>query len=221
MIAFGCTLVRRDFTFDAAFESAALITGLIGPSGSGKTTLVNLIAGLLTPSRGRIAIGGTVLTDTERGIMLPPHLRGVGLVFQDALLFPHLSVHRNLTYARDVGRVSAGSISFDAVTGVLGIGHLLDRAPHTLSGGERQRIAIGRALLASPRILLMDEPLASLDSARKFEILTLIEHMRDEFSIPILYVSHAREEVARLASVVVKLDHGRVEGVGPTSGVLD
>jgi len=220
MISFDCALARRDFSFDAAFESTATVTGLIGPSGSGKTTLVHLIAGLLKPQRGRIVVSGTVLTDTARGISFPPHHRGAGLVFQDALLFPHLSVRRNLNYARDFGRGADGRITFDAVVDVLGIAHLLGRAPHTLSGGERQRVAIGRALLASPRILLMDEPLASLDGARKTEILPFIERIRDEFQIPILYVSHSAAEVARLASLVIELGDGRVTRMVSAAEVL-
>ena len=220
MIAFDCTLTRPRFAFDAAFTSDAPVTGLIGPSGSGKSTLVHLIAGLLRPARGRIVVDGMVLTGTAAGVNLPPHKRGIGLVFQDAHLFPHMSVRRNLTYGRDLGPKTEHPIGFDAVVAMLGIEHLLESAPRTLSGGERQRVAIGRALLASPRLLLMDEPLASLDSARKLEILPFIERLNAEFAIPILYVSHAVEEVARLAQTVVKLDHGHVAASGPAREVL-
>lgn len=208
------------FRLRAAFRSDAGITALFGPSGSGKSTLIGVIAGLVRPRRGRVAIGGTVLVDTAAGIVVPPHRRRIGLVFQDALLFPHLSVRRNLGYGRFFARRAERRIDAEAVIGTLGIGHLLDRRPATLSGGERQRVALARALLAEPRILLMDEPLAALDADRKAEVLPLIERLRDEFGIPIVYVSHAVEEVARLAGTVVMLDHGSVVAVGPPDTVL-
>ena len=220
MIDFDCTLQRPGFSLDAAFKSDALITGLVGPSGSGKSTIMNLIAGRLRPARGRVVVGGVLLADTDAGLLLPPHTRGVGLVFQDAQLFPHLSVRRNLTYARDFGRTGRDGIRFDAVVDVLGLAHLLTRSPHTLSGGERQRVAIGRALLAAPRLMLMDEPLASLDTARKLEILPFIERLRDEFKIPVLYVSHSLDEVSRLASYVVRIERGKITAAGPASSIL-
>lgn len=220
MIAFDCSLQRGSFDFDVAFTSDAGITGLIGPSGSGKSTVIQLIAGLIQPSRGRIAINRAALTDTAHGTWLPPHKRGVGLVFQDAQLFPHLTVRQNLMYGRHFTQHQANTISLEAVVDVLGIGHLLQRAPDTLSGGERQRVAIGRALLSSPRILLMDEPLAALDTNRKLEILPFIERLRDEFSIPILYVSHSVDEIARLAAKVVKIANGKVVAAGSPNAVL-
>jgi molybdate transport system ATP-binding protein len=220
MIAFDCQLDRPDFRFEAAFEAAGGVTALFGPSGSGKSTAIRLIAGLDRPTRGRIAVDGTVLTDTAAHIAVRPHARRMGLVFQDALLFPHLSVRANLTYGRWFTPRPERRIAFDPVVEVLGIGHLLKRRPATLSGGERQRVAIGRALLTSPRLLLMDEPLASLDTPRKLEVLPFIERLRDEFAIPIIYVSHAVEEVARLAARVVKLDHGKVSAIGTPSEVL-
>ncbi len=220
MIDFDCSLRRGPFDFDAAFASDAGITGLIGPSGSGKSTVIQLIAGLIRPSRGRVCVNGTVLCDTARGVWLPPHKRGVGLVFQDAQLFPHLSVHQNLMYGRTFTTQPRETISFQSVVGVLGIGHLLQRPPQTLSGGERQRVAIGRALLTSPRVLLMDEPLAALDTSRKLEILPFIERLRDEFSIPILYVSHSVEEIARLATSVIKIENGKVTATGAPDAVL-
>ncbi len=220
MIGFACRLARPGFALDAAFEAGPGVTALFGPSGSGKSTIIRLLAGLERPDEGRIAAGGTVLLDTARRIAVPPHRRRIGLVFQDALLFPHLSVRANLGYGRFFTPKHERRLSLEPVVEVLGIGHLLDRRPATLSGGERQRVAIGRALLTSPRLLLMDEPLASLDQARKLEVLPFIERLRDEFAIPIVYVSHSVEEVARLASRVVKLQEGKVVAAGSPAAVL-
>jgi molybdate transport system ATP-binding protein len=203
------------FALDATFEAGEGITALFGPSGSGKSTLLRVIAGLQRVDHGVVRLGDRVLLDTARGIRVPPHRRRIGLVFQDAQLLPHLGVAANLAYGRWFTPRQERRLSPEAVIAVLGIGHLLGRRIAALSGGERQRVAIGRALLASPHLLLMDEPLSSLDSARKHEILPFIERLRDEFSIPILYVSHAAEEVARLADRVVHLDSGRVIGIAP------
>ena len=219
MIDVAVSLSRGGFTLDAQFSAGRGITALFGPSGSGKSTILNLIAGLTRPDRGRIAIGETVFTDTARGISLPPHRRRIGYVFQDALLFPHLNVRRNLGYGRWFSR-EPGAVGIDQIAALLGIGHLLDRAPATLSGGERQRAAIGRALLSNPRIFLMDEPLAALDVERKAEIIPYIERLRDELGLPILYVSHAVDEVARLADRIITLADGRVAGEGPVSEIL-
>lgn len=220
MIAFDCRLARAGFTLDAAFEGDAGVTALFGRSGSGKSTIIRLIAGLDRAQRGRIVVGDRVLLDTDEGIDVEPHRRRVGMVFQDAQLFPHLSVRQNLLYGRYFAGGGEHAIGFDAVTDVLGIAHLLARAPRSLSGGERQRVAIGRALLAAPNLMLMDEPLASLDAERKLEILPFIERLRDEFAVPIVYVSHAVEEVARLASSVVRVVDGRVVATGPPDEVL-
>lgn len=220
MIRFDCRLVRPGFTFDVCFTAGAGVTALFGPSGSGKSTAIRLVAGLERPDDGRISLGDTVLVDTAARRFLPPHRRRVGLVFQDAQLFPHLSVAANLRYGRFFTPRAARRIAFDPVVEVLGIAHLLARRPATLSGGERQRVAIGRTLLASPGLLLMDEPLAALDAARKQEILPFIERLRDEFAIPILYVSHAVEEVARLAATVVRIEAGRVAAFGTPAEVL-
>ncbi len=205
--------VRRtlgEFTLEVAIETRERVVALFGPSGSGKSTLLNIIAGLVRPDSARIVVDGRVLADTAAALTIPPHRRRVGYVFQDARLFPHLSVAHNLRYGRWFTPKPARYGSFEEIVELLGIGHLLGRGPDTLSGGEKQRVAIGRAILASPRILLMDEPLASLDEARKAETLPYIERLRDELAIPILYVSHSREEVERLAREVVHLDHGRV-----------
>lgn len=210
-----------DFRLAAEFTCAGRLTALFGPSGSGKTSIVNAIAGLLRPDAGRIVIGGETLTDTQAGVFLPPHRRHVGYVFQEARLFPHLTVRQNLLYAQWFGgrRASPGA-GFEAVVAMLGVGHLLRRYPSHLSGGEKQRVAIGRALLSHPRLLLMDEPLASLDAARKQEIMPYIERLRDEANVPIVYVSHAFDEVRRLADLVVVLDNGRVAASGPPQETL-
>ncbi len=208
------------FSLDATFETGGRLTALFGPSGSGKTSLVNLIGGLLRPDEGRIVADGRVLADTAARIFLPKHRRRIGYVFQDARLFPHMTVGQNLRYGRFLTPVSERYGDMDGVVELLGLGHLLDRGPGLLSGGEKQRVAIGRALLASPRLVLMDEPLASLDDQRKAEIMPYIERLRDETKIPIVYVSHSVSEVARLATDIVVLDDGRVAAAGPTSEIL-
>jgi molybdate transport system ATP-binding protein len=208
------------FALDAHFESAGRLTALFGPSGSGKTSLVNLIGGLLRPERGRIVVDGRVLVDTAARIFVPAHRRRIGYVFQDARLFPHLSVARNLAYGRFFVPRGERYADLPRLIELLGIGHLLERKPRLLSGGEQQRVAIGRALAASPRLMLMDEPLASLDDARKAEILPYVERLRDEAGIPIVYVSHSVAEVARLATHVVALDAGSVVDEGPAADVL-
>jgi molybdate transport system ATP-binding protein len=219
-IAVDLTLRRRDFTLETSFAAGPGLTALFGRSGSGKTTLIDLIAGLARPDRGRIVAAGRVLVDTQARVFLPPHRRRIGVVFQDARLFPHLSVRQNLAYGRVFTRLTHDPAEFSAVTGMLGIAPLLDRRPAGLSGGERQRVAIGRALLARPQLLLMDEPLAALDEARKAEILPYIERLRDEAGVPIVYVSHSVAEVARLAGTIVVLDAGRVAASGPAETIL-
>jgi molybdate transport system ATP-binding protein len=208
------------FSLDATFETSGRLTALFGPSGSGKTSLVNLIGGLLRPDEGRIIANGRVLADTAARIFLPKHRRRIGYVFQDARLFPHMTVGQNLRYGRFFTPAAERYSDMEGVVQLLGIGHLLDRRPGLLSGGEKQRVAIGRALLASPRLILMDEPLASLDDRRKSEIMPYIERLRDETKIPIVYVSHSVAEVARLATDIVVLDEGKVAASGPTSEIL-
>jgi molybdate transport system ATP-binding protein len=200
-----------DFVLDARFRSEAAVTALFGPSGAGKTSIVNAIAGLLAPERGRIAVGEALLFDSETGIDIPAHKRRVRVVFQESRLFPHLSVRQNLLYGRWIAGHANGKL--DEVVQLLGIEELLARRPRSLSGGERQRVAIGRALLADPMALLLDEPLASLDEARKREILPYLEKLVGAARIPILYVSHAREEIERLAGTVVTIDGGRVKTI--------
>jgi len=198
VIAVDVALRRGAFSLEAAFTAGLGLTALFGRSGSGKTTLIDLIAGLATPDRGRIAVAGHVLVDRRA----------------------RLSVAQNLAYGRVFARLPHDPAEFDAVTGMLGIGPLLARQPAGLSGGERQRVAIGRALLARPRLLLMDEPLAALDEGRKAEILPYIERLRDEAGVPIVYVSHSVAEVARLAGTIVVLDAGRVAATGPAEEIL-
>ncbi|MBL4918488.1 molybdenum ABC transporter ATP-binding protein [Szabonella alba] len=208
-----------DFTLDAEFEAPAGVTALFGRSGSGKSSVVNAVAGLLRPDRGRITLEDRVLLDTALGVMQPPHRRRMGYVFQDARLFPHLTVRQNLLYGRwfAPGRQGADPAR---IVALLGLDALLDRRPGTLSGGERQRVAIGRAILSNPRLLLMDEPLAALDEARKAEILPYLERLRDALGLPILYVSHSVAEVARLATTVVLMEAGRVLAAGPADAVM-
>ena len=210
---------QGSFELDLAFESKGPLTAIFGASGSGKTTLVNAIAGLIRPRHARILVGGTVLTDTGAGIAVPPHRRRIGYVFQDARLFPHLSVEGNLGYGQWFTRRAERYASRTQILELLGIGHLLARKPRDLSGGEKQRVAIGRALLASPRLLLMDEPLASLDQKRKDEIMPYLERLRDETGIPIVYVSHSVAEVMRMASDVAVLSEGRLLAFGPASDI--
>ncbi len=207
-------ITRRlgDFTLDVDVTAPAGVTAIFGRSGSGKTSLVNAVAGLLRPDAGRIAVGDQVLFDSQTRQNLAPQKRRVGYVFQDARLFPHMNVQRNLTYGGDHDAAR--------VIDVLGLGDLLQRRPAGLSGGERQRVALGRALMSDPQILLMDEPLAALDAPRKAEILPYIERLRDEVQIPILYVSHDMSEVARLASTLVVLEGGTVVASGPAGDVL-
>ncbi|MFZ1348589.1 MAG: molybdenum ABC transporter ATP-binding protein, partial [Tabrizicola sp.] len=207
------------FTLDAAFEAPEGVTALFGRSGSGKSTLVNAVAGLLRPDKGRITLDGSVLLDTGLGRMLPPHRRRMGYVFQDGRLFPHLTVRQNLAYGRWFAPKGQGA-EMGRIVDLLGIEPLLDRRPGALSGGEKQRVAIGRAILSNPRLLLMDEPLAALDEARKAEILPYLERLRDEVRLPILYVSHSVAEVARLATTVILMEAGRVTASGPATELL-
>ena len=196
------------------FQAAHGATALFGPSGAGKTSVVNMIAGLLTPDHGIITLDDTVLFDAGKTIDVPPHRRRIGYVFQEGRLFPHLSVRQNLDYGRRMSRHPRDRREFERVAALLDIGHLLDRRPGKLSGGERQRVAVGRALLMRPRLLLLDEPLTSLDTGLKREILPYLIRLRDDAAIPIVYVSHMAAEVRRIATTVVRLDGGRVVASG-------
>jgi molybdate transport system ATP-binding protein len=203
-----------EFKIEAAFASEGRVTGLFGASGAGKTSLINMIAGLLRPDRGSIAIDGETLDDTAANLHVPPHRRRIGYVFQDMRLFPHLDVKENLDYGRRMNRLADDAAARARVTDLLDIGSLLDRRPGRLSGGERQRVALGRALLARPRLLLLDEPLGSLDEERKIEILPYLVRLRDEAGIPMVYVSHDAAELRQLATQIVMLRQGRVTVFG-------
>lgn len=209
-----------DFTLDAQLTAGEGVTALFGRSGSGKTSAIRIIAGLTKPDQGRIELDGEVLADSEKRIFTPAHKRRFGYVFQEARLFPHLTVEQNLHYGRWFSGRSAEAVESTKVIEMLGIGALLKRRPENLSGGEKQRVAIGRALLVQPRLLLMDEPLAALDEARKAEIIPYLERLRDETKIPIIYVSHSVSEVSRLADRVVVMKDGRVDAEGAASEIL-
>jgi molybdate transport system ATP-binding protein len=205
-----------EFSLQASFTSEGRVTGLFGASGSGKTSLINMIAGLLRPDHGTIAIDAETLDDTAKRMHVPVHRRRIGYVFQDARLFPHLDVRQNLDYGRRMNRLADDPAQRTRVTELLDIGHLLDRRPGQLSGGERQRVALGRALLSQPRLLLLDEPLGSLDEERKVEILPYLVRLRDEAGIPMVYVSHDADEMRQLATQIVMLGRGRVMAFGGT-----
>jgi len=203
-----------DFALAAKLEAAAGATALFGPSGAGKSTIVNLVAGLIAPDRGRIALDDTVLFDAGARIDVPPHRRRIGCVFQEGRLFPHLTVRRNLDYGRWMSGLKRDDAAMAHIVELLDLGRLLDRRPGRLSGGERQRVAIGRALLMRPRLLLLDEPLASLDTARKREILPYLVRLRDDARVPMLYVSHHADEVRHIATEVVRIEDGRIVAQG-------
>jgi molybdate transport system ATP-binding protein len=203
-----------EFSLEASFESEGRVTGLFGASGAGKTSLVNMIAGLTKPDRGTITIDGEIVDDTEKGVHVPTWRRRIGYVFQDARLFPHLDVRQNLDYGRRMNSLPDDAEQKKRVMDLLDIGHLLDRRPGKLSGGERQRVALGRALLAKPRLLLLDEPLGALDEGRRAEILPYLVRLRDEARIPMVYVSHDAAEMRQLATQIVLLQRGRVSSFG-------
>jgi len=196
------------------FDAASGATALFGPSGAGKTTVANMIAGLLTPDRGSIKFADTVLFDAAVGINVPPHRRRIGYVFQEGRLFPHLSVRQNLDYGRRMTRRTPDADEFERIAKLLDIGPLLERRPRMLSGGERQRVAVGRALLMRPRLLLLDEPLASLGGGHKREILPYLVRLRDDVGVPMVYVSHTAAELRRIATHVVRLEAGGVLAQG-------
>ncbi|AHL33557.1 molybdenum ABC transporter ATP-binding protein [Pseudomonas brassicacearum] len=221
MIQARFQLDHGDFSLDLDVQLPGRgVTALYGPSGSGKTTCLRCIAGLERPARGFIEVNGQVWQDSERGVFVAPHKRPVGYVFQEASLFAHLSVQANLAFGFKRIAPAQRRVDMAQATELLGIGHLLDRQPHNLSGGERQRVGIARALLTSPQLLLMDEPLAALDIRRKNEILPYLQRLHDELDIPVLYVSHSQDEVARLADHIVLLDGGRVLASGPIGETL-
>jgi len=214
MLRVDVTKQLGEFSLQATFETEGRVTGLFGASGAGKTSLVNMIAGLLRPDRGTIVVDGETLDDSASGLHVPSWRRRIGYVFQDARLFPHLDVRQNLDYGRRMNALVDDPGQKKRVTDLLDIGHLLDRRPGKLSGGERQRVALGRALLAKPRLLLLDEPLGALDEGRRAEILPYLVRLRDEARIPMVYVSHDAAEMRQLATQIVLLQRGRVSSFG-------
>jgi molybdate transport system ATP-binding protein len=221
LLEFRCRLrYASGFTLKASFSTTARVTALFGPSGSGKSSVLSVIAGLRRPEEGVVRLGTRTLAESTQRIYLPPEARRIGYVFQAHLLFPHLSVHDNLLYGWRRRAEHARPVDFQRVAHVLDLADLLNRFPHTLSGGERQRVALGRALLCGPELLLLDEPLASVDDARKQRVLDYVERMLEEWRIPTLYVTHDSGEVRRLAENVVVLQDGWVSGSGTPTETL-
>ncbi|SED82493.1 molybdenum ABC transporter ATP-binding protein [Bradyrhizobium erythrophlei] len=214
MLRVDITKQLGEFSLAASFSSEGRVTGLFGASGSGKTSLINTIAGLVRPDRGTIVIDGETVDDTAAGIHVPTYRRRIGYVFQDARLFPHLDIRQNLDYGRRMNGLAEDPAQRKRVVDLLDIGALLDRRPGKLSGGERQRVALGRALLSKPRLLLLDEPLGALDESRKLEILPYLVRLRDEAGVPMVYVSHDAAELRQLATQIVMLRRGQVTAFG-------
>jgi molybdate transport system ATP-binding protein len=214
MLRVDITKQLGEFSLAASFSSEGRVTGLFGASGSGKTSLINMIAGLVRPDRGTIVIDNETVDDTAAGIHVPTWRRRIGYVFQDARLFPHLDIRQNLDYGRRMNRLTEDPAQHKRVVDLLDIGALLDRRPGKLSGGERQRVALGRALLSKPRLLLLDEPLGALDESRKLEILPYLVRLRDEAGVPMVYVSHDAAELRQLATQIVMLRRGQVTAFG-------
>lgn len=208
-LAIVAELRLPSFTLSVDIDTEARVLALTGSSGAGKSTLLHMVAGLVRPDRGRISVGDTVFLDTDRGLVRPVHRRGIGYVFQDGRLFPHLTVAQNLRYGRWFAGSRPAPIGEPELVALLGIEPLLGRRTGHLSGGERQRVALGRALLAGPRLLLMDEPLAAVDEARRQDLLSLIEQIRDRTDVPIFYVSHNQAEISRLADAVLTVAGGQ------------
>lgn len=221
MMALHFKSQRKNFNFDVALNLPVLGTlGVYGPSGAGKSTLLNMIAGITTPDAGYLTLDNQPLFDSESRIHIPIHKRHIGMVFQDSRLFPHLDVKDNLCYGYRLLVPAERRLSFDQIVALLELTPLLAQKPHELSGGQKQRVALGRALLTSPRLLLMDEPLASLDTRLKQHILPFLRRVKDEINIPMIYVSHAIDEILYLTSEIAMIDHGRVLAHGPFSEVM-
>ncbi len=220
MLALDVALHRGRFDLRAKLEINGGVTGLFGPSGSGKSTLLAILAGLASPDRGKIVLDGETLLDSEAGVNLPPHRRHIGLVFQDSQLFPHYSVKGNLLYGCKRIPEWERRFQFDDIVELLALRPLLNAHPRRISGGEKQRVALGRSLLASPRLLLLDEPLAALDSGLKAQILPFLQRIRDELGLPMIFVSHALPEILHLTDRLALIDEGRILGFGALSEIL-
>ena len=210
MIEISATLKRQDFALDVALQLDQRVTAIFGPSGSGKSTLLSIIAGISKPDQGRVVINGETVFDHEKKINKPIHQRRIGLVFQDARLFPHLNVEHNLRYPLKFTPTHEQQFHLNDIVNLLEIGHLLKRTTHQLSGGEKQRVALGRALLSSPRLLMLDEPMASLDESLKSQILPFLKKVADEIKIPMIYISHSREEIMQITNNVVYINAGKI-----------
>jgi molybdate transport system ATP-binding protein len=210
MIEVQARLIRPHFELDVALQLAHRVTALFGPSGSGKSTLLAVIAGIIKPDSGRVAVNGECLFDSELHINQPIYERKIGLVFQDGRLFPHLNVTQNLVYALNFTPLAQQQFELSKIIELLEIGHLLKQLPHQLSGGEKQRVALGRALMSSPRLLMLDEPLASLDDRLKSQILPFLKRVADEISIPMIYISHSKEEIVQITNNVIHIDCGHI-----------
>ncbi|MDI1298053.1 molybdenum ABC transporter ATP-binding protein [Methylotenera sp.] len=210
MIEIQARLKRKHFELDASLQLNQRVTAIFGPSGAGKSTLLSIIAGITQPDSGRIVIDGECLLDSQARINKPIHQRKIGLVFQDGRLFPHLTVERNLSYALNFTPVQNQQFQLKQIVELLEIGHLLKQRPHQLSGGEKQRVALGRALLSSPRLLMLDEPLASLDDRLKSQILPFLKLVSDEINIPMIYISHSKEEIMQITDNLVDIQFGKV-----------
>ncbi len=210
MIEIQARLKRKHFELDASLQLNQRVTAIYGPSGAGKSTLLSIIAGITQPDSGRIVIDGECLFDSQAHINKPIHQRKIGLVFQDGRLFPHLTVEHNLSYALNFTPVQNQQFQLKKIVELLEIGHLLKQRPHQLSGGEKQRVALGRALLSSPRLLMLDEPLASLDDRLKSQILPFLKLVSDEINIPMIYISHSKEEIMQITDNLIDIQLGKV-----------
>ncbi|ACT49032.1 molybdenum ABC transporter ATP-binding protein [Methylotenera mobilis] len=210
MIEINATLKRPDFTLDVALQLDQRVTAIFGPSGSGKSTLLSIIAGISKPDQGRVMINGEAVFDDEKKINKPIHQRRIGLVFQDARLFPHLNVEHNLRYPLKFTPTNEQQFHFNDIINLLEIGALLKRTTHQLSGGEKQRVALGRALLSSPRLLMLDEPMASLDESLKSQILPFLKKVADEINIPMIYISHSKDEIMQITNNMVYINAGKI-----------
>ena len=210
MIEVQARLKRKHFELDASLQLTQRVNAIYGPSGSGKSTLLSIIAGITQPDSGRIMINGECLFDSELQINIPIHERKIGLVFQDGRLFPHLTVEHNLSYALNFTPVQKQQFQLKKIVELLEIGQLLNQRPHQLSGGEKQRIALGRALLSSPRLLMLDEPLASLDERLKSQILPFLKKVADEVEIPMIYISHSMEEILKITDNIIDIQLGKI-----------